>query len=250
MNHSSFSNIRAYYQVPNKKNKFPILQGIIGGTNIDIGLKLNKENKIEINPLRQKRLAEFNSEYSKFLNGEEFNPFIFKVDIEPPQKIMSRFLAKMGLEMFAYRFLESGSSPESIVDEKFFDPIRNYVRYGRNPETWVYKSRRIFPMDTLMKDKTEKYVQVGYGCDLFHTKRRETYFFFLFYGVEFIINIGGNSIRGYEEWLNENNHISPILERTGSKVISRKEGKEIRYYIEGELSSKEGILFDLKQMNK
>jgi hypothetical protein len=79
---------------------------------------------------------------------------------------------------------------------------------------------------------TNKWVQAGYAFDLFLTKRRETFFAFCLYGREFVINAGGPSIAGYEEWLSENNQISPLVEGLGYRLHSvGKEGK-LTYYLE------------------
>ena len=75
--------------------------------------------------------------------------------------------------------------------------IREYARYGTNYKHWPYSQRRIFPEKTLMRHpETDEWVQAGFGSCWFMNRRRETLSAFLFYGTEFVINVGGPSIQG------------------------------------------------------
>lgn len=118
------------------------------------------------------------------------------------------------------RFNHQPSDVERLVEEAHFDRIRDYARLGENYDHWPYHERRIFPTDTLMRHpRTSEWVQAGFGYDLFVTRRRETFFAFLLYGVEWVINLGGPSIKGYEEWLSDYRGISPLIERVGARLI-------------------------------
>jgi hypothetical protein len=79
---------------------------------------------------------------------------------------------------------------------------------------------------------TNKWVQVGFGCNLVLDKRREMFFAFCLYGMEYVINVGGPSIQGYEEWLKEHNHISPLVELGGHRLVKREEHGTTRFYLE------------------
>lgn len=48
---------------------------------------------------------------------------------------------------------------------------------------------------------TGEWVQFGFGCDLLLISIPETYFVFSSYGHEFVINLGGPAIKGYQQWL-------------------------------------------------
>ena len=75
-------------------------------------------------------------------------------------------------------------------------------------------------------------MQFGFGYDLLLTDRPETYFVFSIHGHEFVINLGGPAIKGYEQWLTENNHVSFLVEKKGSFVQSVVEkGKEKHFLV-------------------
>jgi hypothetical protein len=186
--------------VPNKNGVAPPLYGFVAGTDIDIGLRVNRDGRFEINSERgrnQDRLNDIMDAYAK-----EPSAFIFELDVNPHQREMSRFLAKMALEAVALRFSHSPELLDLIIDDTHYDRIRNWARRGDNLKEWPYHQRRIYPEETLMHHpKTKEWVQAGFGYDLFVNRRRETYFAFCLYGHEFVINVGGPSIKGFLEWL-------------------------------------------------
>jgi hypothetical protein len=102
-----------------------------------------------------------------------------------------------------------------------------------------------YPETTLMRhSETKKWVPVGFGCTVFATKRFKTLFVFCLYGVEFVLNVGGPSFRGYEEWLEDHGYISPMVERLGCRLVTEGEGKSQRNYLEGDFNLHNGFAFD------
>jgi len=245
LSHQSMRNVRAWYQVRSKKGKLPSLQGYIAGTDISINLRLNKDGKLDIQPEREKDRSKLEQHF-EYLGKEQDFAYLFTIDIDPPKKEMSRFLAKMALEAIAFRFLNVNGDLSLLIDEPHYDLIRNYARFGAGVKDWPYSRRSIFPMDTQMKHpETGEWVHAGFGHDLLMTSRRETYFVFLIYGVEFVINTGGPSIRGYEEWLEQHNGISPMVERVGARLITKVIGGKRQHFLEGDFEVRKGITFDI-----
>jgi hypothetical protein len=76
------------------------------------------------------------------------------------------------------------------------------------------------------------------------TRKLETLFAFILYGMEFVINVGGPSTKGYDEWLEEHNGISPLVERGGCRLIVTEEEGKRRHYLEGEFELQKAIEFD------
>jgi hypothetical protein len=250
LSHQSMRNVRAWYQVPSKKGKLPSLQGYIAGTDVSINLRATKDGKIDIQPEKEKDRPKLEQHIENIGREQDF-AYIFTVDINPPKKEMSRFLAKMALEAFAFRFLKIDSDISKLIDNPHFDLIRNFARFGSGIKEWPYSRRSIFPMDTQMRHpETGEWVQAGFGHDLFITTRRETYFVFLIYGVEFVINTGGPSLNGYEEWLTQNNYISPMIERAGAQLITKEIDGKKQHFLEGIFEVRQGLIFDKKRLPK
>ncbi len=241
LSHPSMRNLRAWHQVPSKRGKIPSLLGHIGGTDISVGFRRNSDGKLKIEPECLRNTENVKAELDAGLP----NGFLFLIEMDPPKREMSRFLCKMALETIAEVFEQNESGSEEVVDEIFFDNIRNYARYGNNFSEWPYYQRRIYPEKTLMKHPgTNAWVQVGFGCSLFTSKHHETLFVFCLYGMEFVINIGGPSIQGYKEWLEDHGYISPMVERLGCKLVSKGEGKSQQYYLHGDFDIQNGLEFD------
>lgn len=232
--HQSFRNLRAWYQVPTKKGRLPRLLGTHIGTDIPIGLRKAKEgDEFTFGPYSI--VPERNSDRDKLYRDIRSNPnssaFGFIIGESPPARLMSRFLAKMAVEAHWIRFHPENT--EKFIDEPHYDRIRNWARRGDNYDDWPHSSREVYPAETLMRHPTtNEWVQAGYAFDLFLTKRRETFFAFCLYGREFVINVGGPSIKGYDEWLDENNHVSPLVERLGYQLRLEIKGGKTVYYLE------------------
>jgi hypothetical protein len=241
LSHPSMRNIRAWHQVPNKRGKLPSLRGHIGGTDVAVSFRRGRDAKLEMEPERLRDQEHVTAEWKAGLP----NGFLFLIDMEPSKREMSRFLCKMALETVAETFMHDEGGTEKIVDESYFDNIRTYARYGNNFSEWPYSQRRIYPDTTLMRHpNTKKWVPVGFGCTLFMTKRLETLFAFCFYGTEFVLNVGGPSLRGYEEWLEDHGHISPMVERLGCRLVTEREGQSQRHYLHGDFNVRNGLAFD------
>ncbi|WP_245426880.1 hypothetical protein [Mesorhizobium sp. YM1C-6-2] len=219
----------------------PHLYGFVAGTDIDIGLRLGPHGKPEIRPERESFRKQLEKHVSS--RGGVSDALVFSREVTPPKRLMSRFLGKMALEALAQRFLIDLSLFDRLIDDPHYDRIRDWARLGNNFKDWPISQRQIYPEETLMRHaQTGEWVQAGFGYDIFMNKRRETFFAFCIYGHEFVINVGGPSLKGFEEWLSENNGISPLVERIGAS-LSERDGQ---YYLEGTYEVHSGVQFDRK----
>ncbi len=245
LSHKSMRNLRAWYRVPNKRGTLPSLAGFIAGTDIDIALNISPEGIPRIRPERGRD----SERWKEYLRNEPQSAgpdlLLFPLGIHPPQREMSRFLAKMALEALWLRFSFDHSLIERLIDDPHYDRIRIFARSGDNFNEWPYHQRRVYPEETLMQHPTtSEWVQAGFGYDVFITKRPETYFAFCLYGLEFVINLDGPSIKGYEMWLENHAGISPLIERIGLRVVTRIEDNGIKYYLLGPATDDRGRDFD------
>lgn len=245
LNHTSFRNLRARYQVPSKKGIHPSLFGMIEESEIPVGLRLQDGN-LNIEAERQTD----RQKVSAYMRGIGPNhSIIFNLEFDPPTKEMSRFMAKMALETAARRFSMLDDSTLKLTLDEYYEPLRRWARQGGRGEVWPINQRQVFPERTFMRHpKSGLWVHAGFGHDLFLTRRQETYFAFLLYGYEFVINLGGPSIRGYEEWLEENNNISPLIERVGCHIEHSEVDGKLEVFIEGVANLEVGRNFDRSQM--
>ena len=246
LSHESFRNVRAYYQVPSKKGRIPSVVGVIAGTEIKVAFKLNKDKSIDLQPENENDREQFNKFYNK--DVVDFPPLLFPINVDPPKKEMARFLAKMALEALVFQYDAKKEWIDIVIESTHYDLIREFARFGRSFREWPFHQRRVFPEETqMLHPDTGHWVQVGFGHDIMVTSHPETYFVFLYYGVEYAINIGGPSIKGYERWLEENNNISPLVERQGLKLVTKEIHGEIRYYLDGTDNVSNAFFFEVKK---
>ena len=240
--HDSFRNIRACIRFQLKREIFP-LRGHISGTDTPINLRLTN-GKLDVRFENELDERKYGPDLIPGLLAADPNALIFIMQEDHPKAEMSRLLAKMALEALTYRHLQNKEFIERLVDEPHFDRIRNYARYGSGPE-WPFHQKRIFPIETLMRHPTTNaWVQFGFGHELFFSLNRELFFLFLLYGTEYVINLGGPSIIGYELWLKIHDGISPAIERLGAKVVEKEVAGKKSFFIEGECDPIVGIEFD------
>lgn len=116
--------------------------------------------------------------------------------------------------MMALRILENDKNDQDFfAQEPALDPIRNYARFNQKNENWIYNSRKIYEEDENFYLENGESVDMVFECDFLGTEDREMYFVIAFKGVEFVINMAGSSIEGYEKWLKKNNNISPLYRK-------------------------------------
>lgn len=132
----------------------------------------------------------------------------------PEQRVVARFLAKVGLEVLAQRAI-SGNVPNwqsDIIENKNLDTVRNFARYNISDEEWPFIYRVLHPVNATFFENNE-YYEVLHEYDLLYTKANELYLVLSIFGVEFTINMGGPTIEGYKAWLVENNFESHLYIR-------------------------------------
>jgi hypothetical protein len=126
------------------------------------------------------------------------------------QRLFSRLIAKIALELIAIRICHV---PEWLVfgiDHVQFDPIRAYARFGSGPR-WPVASRRIYDEDSIISCiPGEPPGQTIYETDFLHTPQGEGYAIICLFGVEHTINLIAPSTEGYRAWLEMHSGLSPL----------------------------------------
>lgn len=126
-----------------------------------------------------------------------------------PVHVVSRFLAKVGLEAMAVRLVEHSDGLAYLVDEVQLDPVRRHAREGAG-QVWPYHARRLYPATQAWTDGSDGCRQVKWELDLLVTERGEWYVILVVFGLELVLNLGGPDISGYIEWLWRHGHRSPL----------------------------------------
>ncbi len=128
--------LRFHQAVPNKRGLVPPLEGLL-----DPGIPVTAYRHLK-GPFVGS-LGVGPEALQQLLNSDK-GRVIFPLANEPPaDTIISRFLAKAGLEAMAQRLLDHAGGLDYLVDEVQLDPVRNHARRG-DTRQWPHFSRRIY----------------------------------------------------------------------------------------------------------
>jgi hypothetical protein len=201
-----YKSLRSRYGIESKKRKIPLdLAYLPNGSEIEVELNgfIDPDDKT----------LRFNIptkvDFNKFLNGEIKETYIpVSIDLQK-SVIVSRFLAKVGIEVIAYNFWESAKDVSYLITEDLYNPLRNYARYGSGVKFWDYYQRRIY--DEVEKGGSR---QKMYEFQIWTTEGNENalglHLTIVLYGLEFTINLFEPSIDRYKLWLEKNENKVPI----------------------------------------
>lgn len=139
----------------------------------------------------------------------EYQEYLKRTDelLTKPDYNLSRLLAKMAVEAFVYKCLDSTDVIDYVIEDEAFKKIREYVRYGGN-YIWEYNARRIYARNEAYHGDVTTHI--NYEFDFLFTSQGRVYFVIVMYGIEYVIDIIDTTISEYAEWLKDNHYISPL----------------------------------------
>jgi hypothetical protein len=199
---SPIAHLRFEQGLPNKRGRVPPVKGVVTPGPFSVTLVQEPHPDPTMSWVFSPEAAEA---FHRVTKGTLWYPG--SSDDLPQGPVVSRFMAKVALEVVAARFGKSPQDLEALVDEKEFDPIRDHARRGGSLVNWPVSVRRIYPADRLWGE--EKY-QLVHEFDILITERSEWYFVLAVFGLELVINYEGPEIDGYYRWLSENGGESPL----------------------------------------
>ncbi|HEY1717741.1 MAG TPA: HNH endonuclease [Verrucomicrobiae bacterium] len=195
-------------RVPNKKGRVPTVFGMHAQSKTIIELGYSKDDGMSFNAA--KALDE--TKLINAIKSQERGTFYFPVTPNLPDNnyITSRFIAKVGLEVLAHRFIKNPEWNKDFIETIELDELRNYVRIGNPNLIWPFHMRRIYEQDLLFVDEKQVSYEVLHEFDILITDTNEYYAIIAIFGVEFVINLGGPLLDGYLNWFGKNKGQSPL----------------------------------------
>jgi HNH endonuclease len=235
--HRSIRNLRAWNGIRSKGGKQTPLLATHLSSGFDVAISRDENGDLHVRAEKGKT----SNEIKKRLDQDEelgLQAFAVNLAIDPPQREMSRLLAKMAVERCFSDFERARKNSDNLIFHGYFDNIRRWARYGDNFPCWPYHQRAIYPQETQMRHPTtNEWVKVGIGQGLFHTPSPETYYSIVLYGTEFTINVGGPNVEGLERWLTENGNVSPYLSFSRLRLFTAVDNGERRVRLASEETS-------------
>lgn len=207
-----FKYVRHRNNIESKKRRIPKINGFIGG-NVELGRDRYGNSFIEVP--NQKILDGITSERITSMIVPSVD------DPKTDDKNMSRFLAKVAIEMLALRFYPSEGWNEEIVDKEELDPIRHYARFGDKPKFWEYSQRRIYEESDRFynPDISNEPYEVLHEVDIKFLRDGQLFLILVIMGIEYVLHFTNPDISEYRKWLIENEQKSPIEINDNRKLI-------------------------------
>ncbi len=200
-----FKERRFYAGLPNKKQRVPLIDGIHlqSLTHIQL-MKSLGESGISV-------MAASEKDESRLIHSvrTQSGTLIFPMGTRPDDYIVSRFIAKIGLEVLTFKILGVPGGVDEIIDKRELDELRNYVRLGKPNNAWPFSFRPIYPPDFRFNDGKENF-EVLHEFDILITDQNEFFIIVAIFGDEYVLNLGGPEIEGYQQWLKTNDNRSPL----------------------------------------
>jgi HNH endonuclease len=204
-----FRHARSRQWVPNKRGLIPPMAGLVPGARMPAHVWLNGTNLT----LGGRNEREEQALTSAILSGHANTVYVPVVEAIDP-RLISRFLAKVALEVLTHRLLSVEGWNEEIVDKVALDPLRHFARIGDHPEKWPFSRRRIYGEDDVQQEEDSGY-QVLHEftilCEpLAEPGHLDLHAVVCIFGEEFAINMGKPEIASYERWLKTHHGKSPL----------------------------------------
>lgn len=209
-----FRHLRFRQRIVSKKGRIPPLEDLLtlSGTGIPLGLGADPvsgwRHLYTLDPKDEVRFVEMVRSDGKFTT-------VAPIPRAPDDALLSRFLAKVGMEVYTHRVMKLAGW-ETEVFRPEFDEICQFARFGRGPRVWPYHARQIYPEGHVFQtpDFSAPY-EVLHEFGVLYTETRELYVIVAIFGVEFAINLGGPMVDGYRAWLESNGQRSPLYPEGG-----------------------------------
>lgn len=199
--HTRFRNI-----IPNKRGNVPSIEGLYEPPGIEIGMHRYTSGYTFI-------AAKKEADEERFIKSIlTHNKGMFTVPIPAPvsQYLVSRFLAKVGLEVLTQRVMNCPGWEEAVVFRKELDEFRVFARYGDIKKRWSFYERRLYEEHQPVMSSNGELEEILNEYTLLYTSHQELYAVIAILGVEYTINLCGPEIDGYIGWLEEHEHGSPL----------------------------------------
>ena len=205
--------LRFHEAVPSKKGRIPIMQGFI--PQIFSKVDLHRDPKT-----MQTSVHIPSEDVEAFQSLKQGRVYLSAPQAPEVSLIVSRFIAKVALEALANRLDCKEDWIAELVDKPELDEIRDHARYGKT-DKWPISIRSIYERSTRWKNLGLKDYQIVHEFDFLFMEENELYFVLAIFGYEFVINMGGPELEGWEKWLKQNENVSPLHSGKNSDVDTK-----------------------------
>ncbi len=193
-----FRHARCWSATPSKRGRVPGVRALHPASKSLLEMVRDLDGSLHLFP------AAGGSEHrwAEYLSGNRHGQLYVPVPVPPDHFLMSRFLAKVALEVLADRMLPLDGGLEFVATDGQLDPVRKFARYG-STQAWPFSRRELYAPETAFSGVDGEPYEVLHEFALLYTGERELHLVCAIYGVEYAINLGGPEIESYKRWLRQ-----------------------------------------------
>ncbi|RNJ49702.1 HNH endonuclease [Methylocystis hirsuta] len=200
-----FMNLRGRNVVPNKRGMVPPQYGFCPGAGTPVGIQFSSTEGLSIGAWDEAD----DEPFVKYILGSSKGCVLVPLEARIDERVLARFLGKIGYEILAQRLIAANLDVDALSEQPELALLRRFVRQGDVPDRWPVHRRRIYREGDSFQDDGQSY-EVLHEYTLLCTDQIEIYAIVCLFGEEFVINLGGPSIEGYERWIANNQGRSPL----------------------------------------
>lgn len=152
----------------------------------------------------RKRVPVFFTEYGLF-------------DIRNP--VLSKFLAKVGIEGLAFDVIRYKGNMEEVVNQKALDLVKRYCRFPKTNEFWPYRIRQV---QTPAGESQNPLNRLIFHYTFIYTKSGHFFHQLYVHGVELTIDMVNPSLEHIDNWFLDNPGKSEVLDKALSLIIDNE----------------------------
>jgi len=201
-----FTQARFHNFLANKRGLIPALENLVGPEGVNLGAFRDKNWMTHLYPTNLKDESKFINYLRQNSCGNIYFPVASKVDAY----LISRFLAKIALEILAFRVIPLPGWEDEVIFRNELDEIRNFSRYGDLKNKWEFYERRLYEYNHRFTSEGGNDYEILHEFNLLYTKSQELLAVIVILGVEYTISLCNREINGYKKWLKENHYNSPL----------------------------------------
>jgi hypothetical protein len=199
-----FRQLRSFQGIPNKRKKIPTTPVIIPSAGLATEAWVHGGNITLLfdNPDDEHKLT-------KSIISGRTKTYYFPLLQWHDKKALSRFLAKVALEVLAHRLIKVEGWEKELIENDQLESIRRFARVGDKPSIWEYSERRLYDANASVA-ADNSYHQVLHEFDLLYTESNNLFLILCIFGIEYAIDFTSPNIEDYKKWLIKNHYKSPL----------------------------------------
>lgn len=198
-----FKFLRFSHRLPNKRGAIPY-STLFSSAGVNVDMQIEQDDNLSICATKETCEGIL---IKHILNNSSLTLYQ-PIPNGPDPLLLSRLLAKMGLEYLALRISHIPGWEDDVIYHIALDDIRNHARLG-GPSVWSFTGRDLYSSKNNFPDGSCN-VEILNEMTLLYTDECNLIFIACILGIEYGIDLSNRYPAPYLDWLSQNRFESPL----------------------------------------